>query len=194
MGKNIVTMLCLFCFLFSACPSFGEEDAAALRARIAELESRIAELEKKADEKKDSSAAWDPFMEMERMREDMHHMFEEDFFIPQGGLRMPGLTTEMLFDDQFEIQDEGDSYLIISEVPGMAKESIQVEAKGQVLLISGKRDEKVQEEKPGVSLHQRFFGTFSRSLPLPSDASTDTLDVDYGADVLKIRLKKKNPK
>jgi HSP20 family protein len=181
-------------------PARGEDEAAVLKNRIAELERRVAELEgvqagrpMPADE--DSPYGWrDPFREIERMREEMFRVFDEDMMIPRSGLRMPGLTAEMLFDDQFEIRDEGDTYLILSDIPDMAEDSLKVEARGQMLVISGEREEDKKEEGPGMIRRQRFFGTFSRSLPLPVDADASALDVSYDDDVLTVRLKKKEKK
>jgi len=171
--------------------SFADDDITALQTRIAVLEERVEALERKQEDRPEMDAMGryghgNIFDEMDRMR----RMFDDDVFFPQAGMQVPTLRTDMLFDDQVDIKDEGDSYVIMIDIPGMAKDSLEIEARGAVLIISGKREEQLEEEQPGISRRQSFLGAFSRSLSVPPDADTRTFDVDYADNMLKIRLKK----
>jgi len=79
-----------------------------------------------------------------------------------------------------------DGYVVRAEVPGLPAESLAVEAKGDTLTISGKRDERPDEGSP--HRRERWSGEFSRSVRLPEDADLERVQATYENGVLSISV------
>ena len=53
------------------------------------------------------------------------------------------------------------------ELPGLAKENVQLDVKDNVLTVSGESTISSEHNEKGYAVRERRFGKFSRSLPLP---------------------------
>jgi HSP20 family protein len=82
---------------------------------------------------------------------------------------------------------QNDDVLAIIELPGVDKESLQVEAKENTIRIAGKKAGTYPE---GVSLHrrERTFGEFDRTLSLPIQLDPDRIKADYHDGILALYL------
>jgi HSP20 family protein len=84
-----------------------------------------------------------------------------------------------------ETEETDDSYVIRAELPGMKRDDIDIELRGNELRITGE----VTEEKSGKTLRHRH-GKFAYRATLPADADTDKVDAQLGDGVLTVRLPK----
>jgi HSP20 family protein len=86
--------------------------------------------------------------------------------------------------------DQG-GYVVRMEVPGVAPESLAIEANGRTLTVSGKRE---VAPPPGGSFHrrEREAGQFSRSLQLPAELDLAKAEATYKHGVLSVRVPKKD--
>lgn len=82
---------------------------------------------------------------------------------------------------------DAEGYVIRCEVPGVASESLSVQATGNTLTISGKRD---TAERASGSFHrrERWSGEFSRALELPRDLDPGKAEASYRKGVLTVRV------
>ena len=53
------------------------------------------------------------------------------------------------------------------ELPGLAKENVQLDVKDNVLTVSGESTLSSEHNEKGYAVRERRFGKFSRALPLP---------------------------
>lgn len=108
--------------------------------------------------------------------------FERSFFPAQRG-QMPAFRTD--------IRDEGDHYLLEAELPGFAKEDIDLDLKDGVLTISAKHDETVEnkDETGRYVCRERRTGSFTRSFDV-SGIREDAIGAAYDNGVLKLTLPK----
>ena len=76
------------------------------------------------------------------------------------------------------------------DVPGIKAEEIDVQLTNGVLTISGERKE--EKEEKGKMFHrvERRYGSFSRSVTVPSAVAEDKVDAQYHDGVLTITLQK----
>lgn len=76
------------------------------------------------------------------------------------------------------------------DVPGMKAEEIDIQLANGVLTISGERKE--EKEEKGKTFHrmERHYGSFSRSMTLPSTVAEDKVDAQYHDGVLTVSLQK----
>ena len=76
----------------------------------------------------------------------------------------------------------------------MEKDKINVEVKNGMLIVSGDRNSEVQENKPNqFYLQERSFGHFLKTMPLPDDAKTDSIEAQYNNGVLTVKIARNKP-
>lgn len=76
------------------------------------------------------------------------------------------------------------------DLPGMSAKDIDIQVSGNVLTISGKREE--EKEEKGRTFHriERRYGNFSRSVTLPCAVLEDDVAAEYHDGVLQVKLPK----
>jgi HSP20 family protein len=84
-----------------------------------------------------------------------------------------------------ETEETDDSYVIRAELPGMKRDDIDIELRGNELRITGE----VTEEKSGKTLRHRH-GKFAYRATLPTDANADQADAQLSDGILTVRLPK----
>jgi HSP20 family protein len=79
----------------------------------------------------------------------------------------------------------GDNLVAILEVPGVDKADLEIQAKGNAIRISGKKNIAYPE---GVSVHrrERLTGTFDRTLTVPMEINADGIKAEYRDGVLAL--------
>ena len=86
-----------------------------------------------------------------------------------------------------DVFSEGDDYVIVAELPGVKKEDLDIQVKGDTVRIQGK---KVVELAADVSVHrrERSEGQFDRTLSFPAQLDAAKASADYRDGVLTLRL------
>jgi HSP20 family protein len=87
------------------------------------------------------------------------------------------------------LYENGDNFEIRAEVPGIAKENLNVKIQGNYLEISGER---ISDAPEGYKVHktERGMGSFSRSFTLPADVDSTKVDATLKDGVLYLILPK----
>ena len=85
-----------------------------------------------------------------------------------------------------EAFQRGNDFVIRAEVPGMNRGDLTVEAGDDAITIRGERRQDRQEEREGVYWTERSYGSFSRTIPLPPGAITDSAKASFNNGVLEI--------
>ena len=134
-----------------------------------------------------------PFTDLSHWERDMERMFE-DFW----GRRMrPWWPERWSMPAVLEISppvvdflEEKDEIVVKAELPGMDKDNIEVNLTDHTLTIKGekKKEEEVKEENYYKS--ERFYGSFMRTLELPTDVHSDKVKASFKNGVLEVRLPK----
>jgi HSP20 family protein len=123
---------------------------------------------------------------MAALREKMDRLFEEMWRDP---FFSAGWATRA-WTPALDFSETADNYIVRLEVPGVKQEDIEVTLQNNVLTIQGKRER--AEEHKDETLHrvERVYGSFSRSLTLPSGVKADDISATYKEGVLEICLPK----
>ena len=91
-----------------------------------------------------------------------------------------------------DVVEKADAFVVRAEVPGVAKDEIQVTIEGNQVTISAevKRD---TEQKEGERLlrSERYYGAVYRSFVLPVEIDEDASQAKYEGGVLELTLTKK---
>jgi HSP20 family protein len=76
-----------------------------------------------------------------------------------------------------------------AELPGM-EEDIGISVVGNTLTIKGERKAESEVEEDDYYYCERSYGSFSRSIDVPSNVDTEKIEVSYEDGVLEISLPK----
>lgn len=94
------------------------------------------------------------------------------------------------FHPAVDISEDKDAFVLRAELPGVAKENINVEVKNNRLVLSGKK-EAVDLGEDGQSHHvESRLGAFSRSFELPRNVKADAIEAAFKDGVLTLRVPK----
>ncbi|HHW42384.1 MAG TPA: Hsp20/alpha crystallin family protein [Desulfotomaculum sp.] len=129
---------------------------------------------------------WDPFGELHALRHHMNRFLAAPWFRGFPGPPMEGVGPRM------DIYQTDQEVVATAELPGVvSKDDVEVTLTDNTLSIKGefKRNEEQREENFFHS--ERYFGTFSRTLPLPAEVKPDQARATFKNGVLEIRMPKK---
>lgn len=87
-----------------------------------------------------------------------------------------------------EAFQRGSEFVIRAEVPGMNRQDLTIEAGDDSITIRGERKQERQEDRDGVFWTERNYGSFTRVIPLPPGAITDSARATFNNGVLEIVL------
>jgi HSP20 family protein len=85
-----------------------------------------------------------------------------------------------------EAFQRGSEFVIRAEVPGMKRNEINVEAGDDSITIRGERRQEHSEDREGMFWSERSYGSFSRTIPLPPGAISDSAKASFNNGVLEI--------
>lgn len=99
-----------------------------------------------------------------------------------------------MFQPSVDIVENEKAYELHVAAPGMNKEDFQLEAKDNLLTVSGER--KFESEKKDTSWHsiETQFGSFSRSFTLPENADPSKITARYNNGILEVSIPKDEKK
>jgi HSP20 family protein len=83
--------------------------------------------------------------------------------------------------------NDGEDFVVVAELPGVKKEDLDVQVRGDTLRIQGKKTI-AYEEDASVHRRERATGQFDRTLTLPDDVDATKVSADYRDGVLTLRL------
>lgn len=137
------------------------------------------------------SPAWDPWREMEEMRDQFNKLLGDRLPLRKnGGGEELGLTEWL---PPVDITEDDKEYTIKAELPGMAKENVKVSVADGALLITGERKEEKEEKDKKHHRVERSYGSFRRGFTLPGDSSGEKITAEFKDGVLKVHLPKDQP-
>jgi len=82
---------------------------------------------------------------------------------------------------------KGDDIIILTEVPGVRKDDLEIQVKGNTIRIAGRKAVQYGE---GVSLHrrERTSGTFDRALTVPVEIDAERVRAECHDGILALYL------
>jgi HSP20 family protein len=89
-----------------------------------------------------------------------------------------------------DLYDEKDDIVVKAELPGMEKDNIEVNLSGNRLTIKGEKKQEEEVKREGYYRSERSYGSFLRTLELPTEVQTDKVKAAFKKGILEIRLPK----
>jgi len=121
------------------------------------------------------------------------NQFTEDEFtlgndLPVGGDWFSQSDSEgQLAVDVYETADE---IVVKAPVAGVAEEDIDITVRPDMVTISGERKEEKEVSNESYLARECFWGSFSRSVTLPSEGEADKARAQFDKGILTIRVPK----
>ncbi|HTF98983.1 MAG TPA: Hsp20/alpha crystallin family protein [Nitrospirota bacterium] len=122
------------------------------------------------------------------MQREMNRVF--DTFNRTWGLgTFPEVTGS--FMPRLDVTEDEKAFTITAELPGMSEKEIELSLSADTLTIRGEKKEEAKEEQgKNYYYSERSYGTFMRTIPLPSQIETDKVSASFKKGVLTVTLPK----
>ncbi len=133
-----------------------------------------------------SLVRWEPFNELVSLRDAMDRLFEESFVRPRDGWLFP-FGGETLAVDMYETDNE---VVVKTAIPGVKPEDIDISITGETLTIKGETKAEEKVEKANYIRQERRYGSFCRSVTLPTQVVSDKAEAVFENGVLTLTLPK----
>lgn len=102
-----------------------------------------------------------------------------------------GSTPSLDFVPRFDVKETKEAYVITADLPGVRDDELDVSLSGNMLTISGKREDEHREEGETYYAMERSYGTFARTFTLPDGGDADNVTADLKRGVLTLRVPKR---
>lgn len=120
----------------------------------------------------------------------------------------PGSLMQTMLDDFFtgfpttrqesdwmpraDIYEAENKYVMELDLPGLKREDVQVTCAGDILKISGKREQEREVNTENIHRMERVHGTFTRQFTIPGEVNPDQIKANMKDGVLKVEMPKTN--
>jgi HSP20 family protein len=129
---------------------------------------------------------WEPFRELAALQNEMGRWMNQ----VAGVMGQPGNGQASSWLPAVDVW-ETDSELVLSfDLPGIPEDKITVELDDNVLTVSGERERSQEHSGDRFYRFERRFGSFARSVTLPTGVQEDQIKADYKDGVLEVRVPK----
>jgi len=135
------------------------------------------------NEKKGLSIRTEDQNPLTNFRNEMNRLFEnffEGFDLTPFGANMPVM----------DVVDKGTFLEVTAELPGMTEKDIDLTLINNVLTIKGEKKLEKEEKEGNVYRCERSYGTFQRSIPMPTEIDPEKVGATFKNGVLNIHLEK----
>jgi HSP20 family protein len=126
---------------------------------------------------------WEPVREMMTLREAMDQLFSDAFTRPvsmSGGSVIPAI----------DVYQNNDAVVVKAALPGLKADDVQISVTADVLTLCGEFKQENEKKDTTYHIREQRFGSFERSIMLPSDVQTDKAKADFENGILTITLPK----
>lgn len=127
---------------------------------------------------------WEPVREMMTLREAMDRLFDDAFTRPlslrDGGWSAPAI-------DMYQTDND---IVVKAALPGFNANDVQINVTGEVLTIRGEMKREEEQKEKSWHIREQRWGSFERSISLPTDVVSEKAQADFDNGILTIMLPK----
>jgi HSP20 family protein len=124
-----------------------------------------------------------PWRDLNALPGRLARLFNEPF----GTALMP---ETMAFNPAIDVAELDDSLVITAELPGLARENVELQVVNGVLTIRGEKKEQKEKKSPRMHVFERSYGMFERAFALPQFLDLDKIKAEFENGVLTITVPK----
>jgi len=126
---------------------------------------------------------WEPAREMMTLREAMDRLFDDAFTRPlslRDAWSVPAI-------DMYQTDDE---IVVKAALPGIKADEVQINITGEVLTLKGEMKHEEEKKEKAWHMREQRWGSFERSVVLPTDVVADKTKAEFENGILTITLPK----
>ena len=127
---------------------------------------------------------WEPAREMMTLREAMDRLFDDAFTRP---LSLAGNNWSIPAVDMYQTDNE---VVVKAALPGIKADEVQINVTGEVLTLKGETKQESETKEKAYHIREQRWGSFERSLVLPTEVVADKAKADFENGILTITLPK----
>jgi HSP20 family protein len=127
---------------------------------------------------------WDPFRNINTLQDRINRLFDDAF--PRSAEGEDDIASA--WRPMVDIYETSEGIVIQVDLPGIEKDKVAVEVKGNVLTIQGERVDETTASGDKYYRRERTFGFFSRSFTLRQNITPDNIKASFKNGVLKIEI------
>src|SRR5579862_9223618 len=127
---------------------------------------------------------WEPARELQTLQQEVNRLFGSFFDTP--GAPVAGNGTLRRWIPAMDLVEDDEHYVLRADLPGLAEEDVKIEFEDNVLTVSGERRSESEERGKGYVRTERAFGSFARSLTLPTGIDPAAIEATFKNGVLEI--------
>ena len=128
---------------------------------------------------------WEPAREMMTLREAMDRLFDDAFTRPLSLRDGWSMSTPAI--DMYQTDNE---VVLKASIPGIKAEEVQINITGDVLTLKGEVQQEDERQERAWHIREQRFGSFERSVALPTAVKTDKAEAVFEDGILTITLPK----
>jgi len=126
---------------------------------------------------------WEPAREMMSLRDAMDRLFDDAFTRPLS-LRENWSAPAI---DMYQTDDE---IVVKAALPGIKADEVQINITGEVLTLKGEVKHEEEKKEKAWHIREQRYGSFERSVVLPTDVVADKAKAEFENGILIITLPK----
>jgi HSP20 family protein len=133
---------------------------------------------------------WDPASELTSLRDSMDRLMDR---LWREDLSRPLMSLAPFFggaSPSLDMYETDDAIVVEAVIPGVKPEEIDVQIVGSTLTIKGERKEEKKREEAAFVYQERRYGSFSRSITLPTEVDVDEAKAEFEHGILTLNLPK----
>jgi HSP20 family protein len=129
---------------------------------------------------------WQPFSELMSLRQAMDKLFEDSFVRPSRALAAFGEVAVPALD----VYQTPNEVVVKAAMPRLKPEEISIDITGETLTIRGETKAEEEVKRENYLYQERRYGSFSRSVVLPSGLKPDKAEATMEDGVLTLTIPK----
>lgn len=128
-----------------------------------------------------------PWREMESLSDRMRHLMEASFPSLSRRAGWPDMST--LWPAVELVEDDGE-YVLSAELPGLAKEDLDISVDDGELTLKGEKKRAHDEQQGKTLVRERSYGAFERCFRLPRNVAADDIRAEFHDGIVEIHMPK----
>ena len=124
---------------------------------------------------------WEPVREMMSLREAMDRLFDDAFTRPISVSGVSGMPA-------IDMYQTNDDVVVKATLPGLKSEDVDITVTGETLTLRGEFKQEDEQKESNYHIRESRYGSFERSVLLPTDVKADKAKADFKNGILTITM------
>ena len=130
---------------------------------------------------------WRPTRDLVGIRDEMNRLFDS-FFTGWPERRKDLLASE--WAPSIDVAETDEEIVVTAELPGVKQDEVDITITDDVLTLKGEKKEEKEVKEKNYHRVERSYGSFQRSISLPTGVKSDEAKASYKDGVLHITVPK----